>query len=71
MKIMTLIMIEAVVTVIILIIIIVMIVCYTKSKLTIHQAIDDHYMSYSNISFNSVSSFSHHYFFIAQLKILS
>ena len=70
MMIMTLIMIKTLMKVIILIIIIVMIVCHTKRKLIAHQAIDDHYMSYSNISFNSVSLFSHHYFFIALLKIL-
>ena len=46
-----------------------MIVCQTKSKLTVHQDIDDHDISHSNISFNHVSLSSHHYFFIALLKI--
>ena len=41
---------------------------HTKRKLIVHQAIDDHYMSYSNISFNSVSLFSHHYFFYSPVK---
>ena len=47
-----------------------MIVCQTKSKPTVSQGIDDHYISHSYISFNHVSLSSHHYFFIALLKIL-
>ena len=48
-----------------------MIVGHTKSKLKVHQAIDDHYTSHSYISFDRFSLSSHQHFFIALLKILS